>query len=57
MAQSMGREAPGLMKILCPSRGKCQGQEAVVSRLGSGGEGGNRRFSERRLGREITFEM
>jgi hypothetical protein len=36
---SMGGEAIGLVKILCPSIGKCQGQEAGVGRLGSMGRG------------------
>jgi hypothetical protein len=37
---SMGGEALGLVKIICPSTGECQGQEAGVGGLGSrGGEG------------------
>jgi len=37
----MGGEAIGLAKIICPSTGECQGQEAQVGALGSrgGGEG------------------
>ena len=35
----MGREALGLAKILCPSIGECQGQEAGVGGLGSSGRG------------------
>jgi hypothetical protein len=37
---SLGREALGLAKILCPSTGECQGQEAGMGKLGSrkGGE-------------------
>jgi hypothetical protein len=31
----MGGEALGLAKIICPSTGKCQGQEAGVGGLGS----------------------
>jgi hypothetical protein len=31
----MGGEALGLMKIVCPSTGECQGQEVGVGRLGS----------------------
>jgi hypothetical protein len=31
----MGREALGLVKIICPSTGECQGQEAGVGGLGS----------------------
>ena len=33
----MGGEDLGLAKILCPSVGECQGQEAVVGGLGSRG--------------------
>jgi hypothetical protein len=37
---SMGGEALGLVKIICPSTGQCQGQEAEVGGLGAGwGEG------------------
>jgi hypothetical protein len=32
---SMGREALGLAKIICPSTGECQGQEAGVDGLWS----------------------
>jgi hypothetical protein len=32
---SLGGEALGLVKIICPSRGECQGQEVVVGGLGS----------------------
>ena len=35
----MGGQALGLVKILCPSIGECQGQEAEVSELGSRGMG------------------
>jgi hypothetical protein len=31
----MGGEALGLAKIICPSIGECQGQEANVGRFGS----------------------
>jgi hypothetical protein len=31
---SMGGEALGLAKIICPSTGECQGQEVGVGRLG-----------------------
>jgi hypothetical protein len=47
----------GLMKIICPSTGKCQGQEAGVGRLGSRAGGGYRALSERKLGKEIAFKM
>jgi hypothetical protein len=36
---SMGGEALGLVKILCPSIGECQGQEAGVGGLGNRGKG------------------
>ena len=32
---SMGEEAFGLAKIICPSTGECQDQEARVGELGS----------------------
>jgi hypothetical protein len=54
----MGGEALGLLKILCSCIRECQGQEAGVGGLGSrGGVGGDRGFSERKLGKGITFEM
>jgi hypothetical protein len=36
---SMGGEAPGPVKVLCPNIGECQGQEAVVGGLVSRGGG------------------
>jgi hypothetical protein len=36
----MGEEALGLVKIICPSTGECQGQEAGVGGLGSRAGGG-----------------
>ena len=36
----MGGEALGLVKIICPSTGECQGQEVGVGGLGSKGVGG-----------------
>jgi hypothetical protein len=33
----MGEEALGLVKILCPNIGECQGQEVGVGGLGSRG--------------------
>ena len=39
---SMGGEALGLWKIICPCTGECQGQEAEVGRLGSKAGGGYR---------------
>jgi hypothetical protein len=53
----MGGEAIGPMKIICPSIGDCQGQEAGVGRLVSRGRAGCRGFSEGKLGKWITFEM
>jgi hypothetical protein len=53
----MGGEALGLVKIICPSTGKCQGQEVGVGGLGSRAGGVYRELSERKLGREIAFEM
>jgi hypothetical protein len=52
---SMGGEALGPVKALCPSTGECQGQEVGVGGLGS--RGGHRGFSGRKLGKGITFEM
>jgi hypothetical protein len=40
----MGGEALGLAKILCPSTGECQNQEAGVGGLGSRVGGGYRWF-------------
>jgi hypothetical protein len=54
----MEGEALGPVKVLCPSIGECLGQEAGVGRLGSRGSGGgDRGFSEVKLGKGITFEM
>jgi hypothetical protein len=53
----MEGEALGLLKIIYPSTGKCQGQEAEVGGLGSRVGEGYRGFSERKLGKGITFEM
>ena len=48
----------GSVKVLCPSIGECQGQEAGVVGVVSTGEGrGDRGFSEGKLGKGITFEM
>ena len=35
----MGREALGFVKIICPSIGECQGQEAGSGWVGEQGEG------------------
>jgi hypothetical protein len=45
----------GPVKVLCPSIGKCLGQEAGVGGLGAGG--GGRGFLEGKPGKGITFEM
>ena len=39
---SMGGEALGFVKIICPSTGECQGQEMGVGGLGSRAWGGYR---------------
>jgi hypothetical protein len=53
-------EALGPVKVLCPSVGECQGQEAgmggLVSR-GKGEKGLDRGFSEGKSGKGTTFEM
>jgi hypothetical protein len=54
----MGEEALGPVKVLCPSIGECQGQEAGVGRFVSRGRGeeiGD--FWRGKLGKWITFEM
>jgi hypothetical protein len=53
----MGGVALGLMKILCPNAGECQGQEVGVGELESRARGGYRGLSERKLGKGIAFEM
>jgi hypothetical protein len=54
----MAGEALGLMKVLCPSIGDCQGQEAGVGGLGSRGrEEGIGYFGWRKIGKGITLEM
>jgi hypothetical protein len=53
----MGGEALGPVKVLCPSIGDCQDQEAGVDGLGSRRGGGDRGFLEGKLGKGITFEM
>jgi hypothetical protein len=47
----MGEDALDPVKVPCPRRGECQGQEAGVSRLWSRGRW------EGKLGKGITFEM
>jgi hypothetical protein len=54
----MGGEALGPMKVLCPSVGDCQGQEAGKDGLVSRGRGiRDSGFSEGRLRKGIAFEM
>jgi hypothetical protein len=53
----MGREALGLVMIICPSKGECQGQEVGVGGLGSKVGGGFRGLLERKLSKGIAFEM
>jgi hypothetical protein len=53
----VGEEALGLAKIICPITGECQGQKAGVGRLGSRAGGGYRGLSEKKLGKQIAFEM
>jgi hypothetical protein len=52
---SMGGEALGPVKVLCPSIGECQDWEWVW--VGWGAGEGNSRFLEGKLGKGITFEM
>jgi hypothetical protein len=52
----MGGEALGPVKALCPSIGECQDQE-WEGRWEADGGGGDRGFSEGKLGKGITFEM
>jgi hypothetical protein len=53
----MGGEALGIVKIICPSRGECYGQEVGMGGLGSKAWGGHRGLSERKLRKRIAFEM
>jgi hypothetical protein len=52
---SMGREALGPVKVLCPSIRECQGQEVGVGRLGSRGR--REGIGDFQTGNYITFEM
>jgi hypothetical protein len=51
----MGGKAFGLAKIICPSTGECQGQEAGVGWLGSRVQGEYSGLSEKKLGKRIAF--
>ena len=54
----MGEEALGLAKDDMPQCSECQDQESGNGWVGEQGEGGEyRRFSERKLEKEIAFEM
>jgi hypothetical protein len=53
----VGGETLGLVKIICPSTGECQGKEAGMGGLGSRVEAEYRGLSERKVGKGITFEM
>jgi hypothetical protein len=53
----MGGEALGLAKIICPSTGECQSQEAGEGGLESRAGLGYRGLLERKLGKGIAFEM
>jgi hypothetical protein len=52
----MGGEALGPVKVLCTNIGGCLGQKARVGGLGSRGKEEGR-FSDRKLGKGVTFEM
>jgi hypothetical protein len=54
---SMVGEALGPVKGLCPSIGECQDQEWEWVGWGAEGGGGDKGFSEEKLGKGITFEM
>jgi hypothetical protein len=45
------------VNVLCPSIGECEGQEWVWVGWEVRGKGGDRGFSEGKLGKGITFEM
>jgi hypothetical protein len=54
----MGEKALGPVKALFPSLGECQGLETGVVGLGSRGRaGGDKEFSERKLGKGITVQV
>jgi hypothetical protein len=53
----MGGEALEPVKVLCPSIGECQDWEWECVVLEQGEGDGDRGFSERKLGKGITFEM
>jgi hypothetical protein len=53
----MGGEALDPVKVLCPSVGECQGQEAGVGGLVKEVGECDRGFLEGKPGKGITFEM
>jgi hypothetical protein len=53
----MGREALGLVKVLCPSIRECQGQEEGVGGLGSRGRWERIGIFREETRKGITFEM
>jgi hypothetical protein len=53
----MREDALVTVKVLCPSIGECQGQEAGVGGLVNVEVGMDRGFSKGELGRGITFEI
>ena len=56
----MGGEALDPVNVLCPSIGECQDQKwewVGWGAVGEGERGEDRGFSERKLGKEIAFEM
>jgi hypothetical protein len=55
---SSGGDVFGPVNVLCPGIRDCQAQEVRVGGLGSrGNRGGDRGFSEGKLGKGITFEI
>ena len=54
---SIGGEALGSVKVLCPSIGEYQGQEVGMGVLVSRAGGRDRGFSEGKPRKGITFEM
>jgi hypothetical protein len=53
----MGGEPLGLVKVICPNTGECQGQEAGVGGFRSRAGGGDWGVLDRKLGKGIAFEM
>jgi hypothetical protein len=55
--ESIGGEALGPAKVLCPIVSECQDQEAEWVGWGAGEGGGYRGFLEGKPGKGITFQM